>query len=104
MSDSAPPGGYGAPPPPPYGSGGYASPPPNYLVSAILTTIFCCLPFGIVSIVFATQVNSRFRAGDYAGAVDLSNKARMWAWLSFGVGLAVGLVYVIAIAGLAVTG
>ena len=26
---------------------------PNYLVQAILVTIFCCLPFGIASIVYA---------------------------------------------------
>ena len=37
-----------------------AGPPPyvpNHLVWAILVTIFCCLPFGIVSIVYAAQVN-----------------------------------------------
>ena len=32
---------------------------PNYLVQAILVTIFCCLPFGIVSIVYAAQVNGK---------------------------------------------
>ena len=37
---------------------------PNYLVQAILTTLFCCLPLGIVSIVFATQVNSKLSVGD----------------------------------------
>lgn len=52
---------------------------PNYLVPAILTTIFCCLPFGIVSIVFASQVDSKLAAGDYAGAVNSSNKAKTWA-------------------------
>ena len=28
--------------------------PDNYLVVAILTTICCCMPFGIVSIVYAS--------------------------------------------------
>ena len=32
---------------------------PNNLVWAILTTLFCCLPAGIVSIVYAAQVNGR---------------------------------------------
>jgi hypothetical protein len=62
---------------------------PNYLVQAILTTIFCCLPFGIVSIVYAAQVNGKVAAGDQAGALESSAKAKMWAWISFGAGLVV---------------
>ncbi len=41
---------------------------PNCLVQAILVTAFCCLPFGIVSIVFAAQVNGKVAAGDVRGA------------------------------------
>jgi len=55
---------------------------PNYLVQAILVTIFCCVPFGIVSIVYAAQVNGKVAAGDYAGAIATSNKAKTWAWVS----------------------
>ena len=40
------------------------SPPKNYLVESILVTIFCCMPFGVVGLVFAAQVNSKFEAGD----------------------------------------
>ncbi len=60
---------------------------PNYLVPAILVTVFCCLPFGIVSIVYAAQVNSKLDAGDVPGAMQASNNARTWMWVSFGVGL-----------------
>lgn len=67
---------------------------PNYLVHAILVTLFCCLPFGIVAIVFAAQVNSRLQAGDIQGALDCSNKAKMWSWIAFGLGFAVVLIYV----------
>ena len=66
-------------------------PPPhveNYLVPAILVTIFFCLPFGIVSIVFAAQVNGRLETGDIEGARRASANAKMWAWISFGTGLA----------------
>jgi Interferon-induced transmembrane protein/zinc-ribbon domain len=62
-------------------------PVPNYLVPAILTTLFCCLPFGIASIVYAAQVNGKLEAGDRAGALESSRKAKMWAWISFGTGL-----------------
>jgi hypothetical protein len=67
---------------------------PNYLVQSILVTLFCCIPFGIVAIVFAAQVNSKLAAGDYQGAVESSNKAKMWSWISFGVGLVVILISV----------
>ena len=59
---------------------------PNYLVQAILVTIFCCLPAGIVSIVYAAQVNSKLAAGDMNGALESSRSAKMWAWISFGLG------------------
>ncbi len=77
--------------------GAPAAPPqtiPNYLVHAILVTVLCCLPFGIASIVYAAQVNSKVQAGDIHGAMEASRKARMWAWLSFGIGLGGTLIYV----------
>jgi len=68
------------------------TPPPNYLAFAILTTIFCCQILGIVSIVFAAQVNSRWNSGDIQGALDASKNAKLWAWIAFGSGLIIGLV------------
>ena len=71
------------------------TPPPNYLVFAILTTIFCCQILGIVSIVFAAQVNSKWNSGDTQGAIDASRNAKMWAWIAFGSGLVLGLIAMI---------
>jgi hypothetical protein len=68
--------------------------PPNYLVGAILVTLFCCLPFGVASIVFAAQVDSKYNAGDYAGAQAASNKAKTWMWVSLAVGAVAGIIYV----------
>lgn len=59
----------------------------NYLIPAILATIFCCLPLGVVSIIFATQVNSKVAAGDTAGAMEASKKAKMFMFLSLGLGV-----------------
>ncbi len=70
---------------------------PNYLVFAILTTVFCCLPTGIPAIVFAAQVNGKLQAGDFAGAQAASKNAKMWCWISFGLGLALCLFYILAI-------
>ena len=71
------------------------TPPPNYLVFAILTTIFCCQILGIVSIVFAAQVNSRWNSGDIQGALDASKNAKLWAWIAFGSGFIIAIVTVI---------
>ena len=59
----------------------------NHLVWAILVTICWCPPTGIVSIVYAAQVNGRIAAGDFAGARESSQKAKTWAWVSFGLGI-----------------
>lgn len=77
-----------------FNQGPQGPPPPNYLVWAILTTIFCCMPTGIVSIVFAAQVNSKWQMGDIDGAMNSSKNAKTWAWVSFGVGLVTYIVYI----------
>jgi hypothetical protein len=59
----------------------------NYLIPAILSTIFCCLPLGVVSIIFATQVNSKVAAGDMVGAAEASKKAKMFMFIAVGLGL-----------------
>ncbi len=69
--------------------------PDNFLVWAILGTIFCCLPFGIVSIVYASRVDGLWYAGDYDGAKDAARKARTWFWWAFGIGLASSLFWLV---------
>lgn len=72
----------------------YASiPPDNHLVWAILATIFCCLPFGIVAIVKANQVESRWAMGDKMGAHESANSAANWCWASFACALIVFVFY-----------
>lgn len=65
----------------------------NYLVFAILATILCCLPAGIPAIVYAAQVNGKLQAGDIAGAQEASKNARMWCFISAGLGIGVGLIW-----------
>lgn len=76
---------------------------PNYLVQAILVTLFCCMPFGVAAIVYAAQVNTKAAAGDLAGARASADLARKWCWWSFGLGLAGGILYILfaAAAGMA---
>jgi len=62
---------------------------PNYLVWAILCTLCCCLPGGIVSIVYSAKVDGLVASGYIEQARDASNKAKMWAMISAGVGFVV---------------
>lgn len=89
------------PPPPPPSNASYIPPTasgpqvPNYLIQAILVTLCCCLPFGIVAIVYAAQVNTKLTAGDYSGAAEASRNAKMWCWIALGVGLLAQLIWIL---------
>ena len=59
----------------------------NYLVPAILCTIFCCLPFGIAGVLFAVQANAKVQQGDIDGAAVAASRAKLMCFLSFVLGL-----------------
>lgn len=69
--------------------------PPSYLVWAILTTVLCCLPFGIVGIVFAAKVDTAWYAGCYDQACNYSKKAGGWTLAAGLTGLAFYICYII---------
>lgn len=77
--------------------------PPNYLALAIISTILCCLPAGIVSIVYSTQVNSAYDMGDYDKAMRASRNAKTWGIVSVVAAAVVWIIYV-AFFGLAFLG
>lgn len=67
--------------------GGAGTNIPNYLVPSILVTLCCCLPVGVVAIIFAAQVNSKRDQGDIAGAMESSRKAKLWMFIGLGLGV-----------------
>jgi hypothetical protein len=73
-------------------------PPKSWMVESILVTLFCCLPFGIAGIVNASKVESKFYAGDIAGAKRASDEAGKWTKVSFFIGIGVVVLYAIAMA------
>ncbi|THJ74053.1 CD225/dispanin family protein [Candidatus Frankia alpina] len=78
------------------GSGGADRPIRTYLWQSLVATLLCCLPTGIVAIVYATQAQTRLQAGDLLGARQASGRARRWCIVSL-IAFAVVLLVVVAI-------
>ncbi|GAB3205920.1 CD225/dispanin family protein [Marinactinospora thermotolerans] len=96
------PGGYGPPPSGGYPSGGYpgggypggqpAGDPPNNWMWAAIVSLLCCTLFGIISLIFSLQVSSRWRIGDFQGAQEASDKAKLFGIIGL-VGSALHVVF-----------
>ena len=67
----------------------------QYLVLSIICTLCCCLPFGIVGIVYAAKINSSMAAGNYEEAKNAAKSAKIWIIASAVVGLIVEVIYII---------
>lgn len=61
--------------------------PSNYLTYSILATLLCCLAAGIPSIVYASKANSAWNAGQYEEAEEATKNARLWLFISIGLGV-----------------
>ena len=57
----------------------YASKPDSNLLWGVLATALCCVPFGVVSIIKASSVDSHWNAGRYQEAYEASKSAMNWA-------------------------
>lgn len=77
------------PPPPPPGPR-----VESYLIHSLLVTLCCCLPLGIVAIVYAASVSNKLAVGDIPGAMEASNKAKMWCIIAAVGGLVFGVGWV----------
>lgn len=99
------------PPPPPQYAPQSPSPQPAYpqappqgvpqpniathLALAIVTTLLCCLPLGVIGIVYASQVKAKVAAGDYAGAAAASGKAKLFCIVGVVIGALATAGYVV---------
>ena len=71
------------------------APPDNNLVWAILCTVLCCLPLGIVSIIKSTKVKELWALGDTVGAQKAADDAKKWAIWGAAAGAIVLVLYLI---------
>ncbi len=74
------------------GYGNRSNMPHTWLAESIIATILCCVPFGIVGIVYATKVSSLYQQGRYEEAERASRNAKTWTLVSVGVGLIVNII------------
>ena len=68
-----------------------------YLVLSIISTVCCCLPFGIVGIVYSAKINSAVNARDWEGAQKAAKTAKIWIIASAVVGVIVEIIYIVMI-------
>lgn len=74
-----------------------SAPPKTWLVESILVTILCCLPFGIIGIINASKVESKFNSGDVQGAFQASEDAKKWVYRGAITGIVIGVLYSILV-------
>lgn len=67
--------------------------PDTHLVEAVIATLCCCLPFGIVAIVKSGQVSTFYARGQYDQALLCSDDARKWVVVSVICGIVSFCVY-----------
>ena len=52
------------------------------IIASVLSVMFCCIPHGLISLIFALQVNNKAAAGDLQGAMNAAKQAKTWAIIS----------------------
>lgn len=67
--------------------------PKDYMVWAILTTLFCCVPAGIYAIICSSKVDKYYRAGNTDKAFEQSKKTKRWVLISAILGFIFAVLY-----------
>lgn len=67
----------------------------NWMVPAVFSTLFCCLPIGIFAIMAASKANEAAAAGDVMEAERQSSRARTYVITSVIVGPIVIILYIV---------
>lgn len=68
-----------------------AQKPDSLLIWSILSTVLCCLPLGIVAIVYSTKVDSLWAQGAYEEAEQAAKNAKTWCIVSAVLGVIGGI-------------
>ena len=66
----------------------------SHLWKAVFSTCFCCLPLGMVAIIYAALVKQALMLADVDGALKASKNANFWGNLSIITGIVLSLIVV----------
>ncbi|MEO8003063.1 MAG: CD225/dispanin family protein [Arenimonas sp.] len=96
-----------SPPPPPTSRQNVKV--PNYLVWAVVSTVFatlatmfscCCIPLGlpsgIAAIVYALRVNKFLETGEISSAEQASKSAKLWTWVTTVIAILFGILVLLS--------
>ena len=81
-------------------------PPKTWLVESVLVTVFCCQILGIIGIINAASVESKFYRGDVLGAQKASKLAKqmvIWSVISWFIIIGIVVIFYIFVFVLAAT-
>ena len=59
----------------------------TWLIPSVLVTMFCCLPLGIVSIIYAAGANDALSKGDFQLAREKASGAKTWFFVALACGI-----------------
>jgi hypothetical protein len=68
--------------------------PPTY-IGPVLATLFCCVPLGLVSLVYAANANVKAARGDIAGAMGDESRSRTWLMIAVAPMFAFVIIYAV---------
>lgn len=79
-----------------YGGPAPGPEPPSLTGWAIAVMLLCCLPGGIVGLVYGNKAKTEWAKGNFAAAQSAFNTGKMWLMISAGLGVVITIFYVIA--------
>lgn len=71
--------------------------PDSWLAWSIISVFFCCWPFSIPAIVYASKVDGLWERGAYEEARRNARLARQWTIVSAITGFVIGMSYLLLI-------
>lgn len=71
--------------------------PKKWVIESVLVTIFCCMPMGIVALIYALRAEDKWNGGLYDEALSASRSAGTWVKVSIFAVILYPIIYLLLI-------
>ena len=78
--------------------------PDNNMALAVITTVCCCLPLGIVAIIKANSVDTLYMMKQYSAAINAAKETKKWSIIGIVLSVVFWILYFMFFGGLALLG